>query len=424
MSSRSITYVQGVALYMGAVLGSGILILPGNTAELAGPASIISWVLMSLLSIPLAYTFARLALAYEHYGGVATIVGQAYGRTWSAIVGWLFFVWVCCGQAVVGLTGAGYISAVFGLPEAATYGFAWLFLVAAAVTNWLGMRASAAFSLVLSGTVLVLLLLTIGFSLPDVRAEHFTPFAPGGISGIGQACVLIFWAFFGWESITHLVPEFRRPQRDVMRATWSSVFLIGAVYTLLSVVTVGTGGYGADGTNAPLAALMSRAIGVSAGFATAIVACIVCAGTLNVYLASSSRLCYAMAEERKLPRWFLQRNKQGTPQRGVLFFFVTNTLTLAASLLFKIPVEELILVPTSLGIFVYIIASFACVKLLWKDRIGRVSALLAAVCCTAVAPFSYGYLVCPIVVAAVCVVYLRWREASDGVQLEKTGIEG
>jgi amino acid efflux transporter len=70
--------------------------------------------------------------------------------------------------------------------------------------------------------------------------------------------VLIFWAFFGWESITHLVPEFRNPQRDVMRSTWASVFLIGIVYTLLSVVTIGTHTYGVEGMAAPLSVLMSK----------------------------------------------------------------------------------------------------------------------------------------------------------------------
>jgi amino acid efflux transporter len=97
-TQRTITFTQGIALYMGAVLGSGILILPGYTADVAGPASIISWVILSLLSIPIAYSFARLALKYEHYGGIATIVQHAFGTAWSAIVGWFFFVWVATGQ--------------------------------------------------------------------------------------------------------------------------------------------------------------------------------------------------------------------------------------------------------------------------------------------------------------------------------------
>jgi len=87
-----------------------------------------------------------------------------------------------------------------------------------------------------------------------------------------------------------------------MRSTWTSVFLIGIVYTLLSIVTVGTHTYGEMGTIAPLAALMSKTLGFSAGLATAAIVCIVCLGTLNVFLASSSRLGYALAREGKCSR--------------------------------------------------------------------------------------------------------------------------
>ncbi|MEZ2660612.1 APC family permease [Aneurinibacillus aneurinilyticus] len=77
-----------------------------------------------------------------------------------------------------------------------------------------------------------------------------------------------------------------------MRSTWVSVLLIGIIYTLLSIVTVGTHTYGNTGDVAPLAVLMNKMLGLNAGVATAIVSCIVCLGTLNVFLASSSRLGY------------------------------------------------------------------------------------------------------------------------------------
>ncbi|MEW9699726.1 APC family permease [Paenibacillus sp. SI8] len=407
---RSITFAQGIALYMGAVLGSGILILPGYTAEVAGPASIVSWLILSLLSIPIAYTFARLALKYEHFGGIATIVQHAFGHFWSAVVGWFFFVWVATGEAVVGLTGAAYLTEVLHLPRIYLYLFALVFLIVALLSNYLGMRISGMVSLTLSGIVLVLLIGTIVFAFPTMEAQHFEPFAPNGISGIGRACVLIFWAFFGWESITHLVPEFRNPKRDVMRSTWASVFLIGAVYTLLSVVTIGTHTYGDKGMAAPLSVLMSKSIGLTAGAATAIIACIVCIGTLNVYIASSSRLGYALATEGKLPGWFAKLSGKGFPYRAGVFVFFTNALELLISYNDEITVDTLILIPTTLGILVYLIASIACVKLLWNDIIGRISALIASLCCLAVAPFSNGFLIVPVIVFLGCLGYMRYKK--------------
>src|SRR5207253_4289393 len=52
--SPTIGVVQGTALYLGAVLGAGVLILPGAAATIAGPASVVSWTFLSLLGLPLA----------------------------------------------------------------------------------------------------------------------------------------------------------------------------------------------------------------------------------------------------------------------------------------------------------------------------------------------------------------------------------
>src|SRR5215468_2705684 len=54
------TAAQGAALYVGAVLGTGVIALPGLAARVAGPASLLAWVALVLLSIPLAATFGVL----------------------------------------------------------------------------------------------------------------------------------------------------------------------------------------------------------------------------------------------------------------------------------------------------------------------------------------------------------------------------
>lgn len=65
---RTITPVQGVALYTGAVVGAGVLLLPGLAASLAGPSSLLAWAFDCALGLPLAFTFARLAARYPDAG--------------------------------------------------------------------------------------------------------------------------------------------------------------------------------------------------------------------------------------------------------------------------------------------------------------------------------------------------------------------
>jgi amino acid efflux transporter len=81
--SPTIGVVQGTALYLGAVLGAGVLILPGAAATIAGPASVVSWTLLSLLGLPLALAFAALAARYPDAGGVASFAARALTSTIS-----------------------------------------------------------------------------------------------------------------------------------------------------------------------------------------------------------------------------------------------------------------------------------------------------------------------------------------------------
>ncbi len=79
--------LQGASLYVGAVLGTGVIALPALAAEVAGPASLLAWLGMVALSVPLAATFAALGARYPDAGGVSTYVRLAFGPQAAAVVG-------------------------------------------------------------------------------------------------------------------------------------------------------------------------------------------------------------------------------------------------------------------------------------------------------------------------------------------------
>src|ERR1700750_3330166 len=92
LSTRS-----AVALYVGAVLGPGVLFLPALAARIAGPASILAWVGLLALSAPLAMNFAALGVQQPEAGGTAAYVRRAFGRRAGLATGWWFLVAVACG---------------------------------------------------------------------------------------------------------------------------------------------------------------------------------------------------------------------------------------------------------------------------------------------------------------------------------------
>jgi amino acid efflux transporter len=88
IAGPSLGLVRATALYIAAVLGTGILILPALAVRVAGPASILAVLAVLLLSIPLAGTFAALAARFPDAGGVATFVRLALGQTAARMAGY------------------------------------------------------------------------------------------------------------------------------------------------------------------------------------------------------------------------------------------------------------------------------------------------------------------------------------------------
>ena len=119
---------QGIALYIGSVLGTGLLVLPGIAAEVAGPASIVAVVAVIVLSIPLAGTFAALAARFPDPGGVASYARRALGATAARMTGYWFLFGVCAGVPVVAMLGGEYVVAVVGADRAVVPVLAGLFL--------------------------------------------------------------------------------------------------------------------------------------------------------------------------------------------------------------------------------------------------------------------------------------------------------
>src|SRR5207245_5861966 len=86
---KAMTMRYAVALYMSAVLGSGVLVLPGLAAQIAGPASLIALVGLSIASYPLAHTFASVSARRPESRGVDAFVRERFGLDLADGVGWL-----------------------------------------------------------------------------------------------------------------------------------------------------------------------------------------------------------------------------------------------------------------------------------------------------------------------------------------------
>jgi amino acid efflux transporter len=403
---RTITLPRAVALYLGAVLGAGVLILPGTSATEAGPGSLLAWAFVGLLGVPLALTFAELARRHPDAGGVATFARLAFGPVAGAIVGWFYFTAGSVGQAIVALTGAYYVAAALGAGTNETFGIAAAMLATALTANLAGLRVSGRLQLLLAGAVGAVLLASIVAAAPSFEFSRLDPFLPHGAGAVARAAVPLFFAFAGWEAITHLAAEFRDPERDLVRATSLTIALVLALYLGVSFAVIATGTYGSPQVDrVAVAELLGRSLGVGAQLVAAVAAAVISLGTANAFVAATSRLGYALGRDGALPPRLGQLDERGVPRAGVVAVCALGAGGLVVAYIGGLGAEDLLFIPAPLVVATYVVAMAAAVRLL------RGGARLLAGCglalCLGVVPVLGASAAVPAALAAGALLYRR-----------------
>src|SRR5712692_5512281 len=367
---KAVTMRYAVALYMSSVLGSGVLILPGLAAQVAGPASIIAWIVLSIVSYPLAYTFASLSTRRPESGGIYGFARESFGFRAANAVGWLFTAWFITGAPVVTVIAASYLAYAFPLSRPVIYIIAGSLMLGAFLVNYRGIIISSKVQLTVIAAIVALLLVTVVASTPQISPSNFTPFFPSGFLPIGVAAALIFWSYLGYENVSNVAEEFKNPERDFHRSIVLSVFVISVLYLSVAIAAVGTQAYRAGGSVAPFAAILSNALGVYGGVSTAVLAVFIIFGTVNAYTTGMSRVVYSLAKEGGLPKAVARIHpKTGVAHLSLALLSGLSLITLVGSYFLNIDLQTALLIPSGAAILVYVIGSASGIRLLKGSRL-------------------------------------------------------
>jgi amino acid efflux transporter len=401
---------SGTALYVGAVLGPGVLLLPALAAHAAGPASVLAWAGLLVVSLAIAVTFAALGVRHPVAGGAAAYVQAAFGRRPAAATGWCFYAGVVTGAPTVSLVGGFYVAHLVGGGRPVGVAAAAAMLVTALAANAGGVRLSAMVQLGLAALLAALLLVAIVAALPAARAANWTPFAPHGWLAVGTAANLLMLSFVGWEAVAHLAGEFADPLRQLPRAMVAAFAVVAVLYLGLAIATVAVLG-AATSSNVPLADLMESGLGAPGRVVTAVAAVLLTTGPINVYVAGATRLAGAMAAERSMPDWMARPRAPLTVIGGV------SAVILVLLAVGVADVQPLVRATSACFVAVYVAATAAGARLL--DGRLRVVAAASFALVVVVLAFSGAYLAVPAAVAALAVAAVSrraggaaWRRSS------------
>ncbi|MEU6422977.1 APC family permease [Streptomyces spiralis] len=411
----SLTVWQGAALYVGAVLGTGVIALPALAARAAGPASLLAWLALVLLSVPLAATFAALGARYPDGGGVSTYVRHAFGARAAAVVGWCFYFAVPAGAPAAGMFAGAYVAAAVGGGRRTVVVTAVVLLILVTAANSFGLTATGRMQLVLAVLLVALLLAAVVTALPHAHVRNLHPFAPHGWPATGSAAALLVWSFAGWEAITHLAADFRRPARDLSRATALAVAVVGVLYLAVAATSVLVLGPAAGTSDAPLAELLALGVGGTVHVLAAIAALLLTLGTMNAYFAGAAKLGAALGRDGALPAWLSQGSSVGeVPRRSLAVVAGLSGLALTVTAVAAVGPRPLVLLTTGSFVTVYALGTAAALRLLPRGTLPHRCALLALLAVAVLLVMTGWYLLWPLIVTASALCYLRWRRATVG----------
>jgi amino acid efflux transporter len=376
----SMGIVQGTGFAVMAVLGTGIISLPSLAARTAGPASLVAWVALVLVSAPLALTIAALAARSPDAGGTSTYVREAFGRYAATVVGWCFFFVVPVAAPAAAMFAGAYVEAAWGGGSAAVGGTAVAVLLIVWALNSFGRALSARVQVALCVGLVVGLAGCITLALPHARMSNLHPVAPHGWLSIGPAAAIVAWGFTGWEAMTHLAGEFRDPRRVLPRVTLLALLVVGSLYVAISLMTLLVLGPAAGQTNAPLTVLLQTSLETSVAPVMAGVAVLLTVGVVNVYVRGGARLGASLARERSFPRALAAPEDAAKVPRRSLNTLVALALvgTLIGSTTWGL--DAAVVMSTACFALIYVLVTAAALRLLPRRSAAWWWAIIAFVC--------------------------------------------
>lgn len=304
----------------GAMISSGLFVLPAVIFAKIGPAVLAAYVLAGLMMIPSLLAKAELSTAMPKSGGTYFFVERSLGPllgTFAGLAGW-FSVALKGAFALVGL-GAFWS---FINPGAGPMTFkiiALCFVVFFTLVNLTGVHSSAKSQVIMVIFLLVILAAYIATGAAKSRAIPLNEFIPKDFSNLFQVAGMVFISFGGLTKVASVAHEVRNPGKTLPKGMFMSFGVVIVIYVLAIGVTVGL--VDTDTFKTTLTPL-SNGAAVIAGRPGAIIlaaaALIAFATTANAAILSASQNPAAMARDGLLPQWLGKTNKKGVPVPAIL----------------------------------------------------------------------------------------------------------
>jgi len=327
--------VDGLAVVVGIMVGSGIFRTPGTVAALLGRPwlTFVAWTLGGGVGFLGALIFAELSTRHPHAGGKYVYAREAYGRRAAFVVGWIEALGTYCAAiAAIGVVCGEYLARLCGWPArgapffgaALVVGFTALNLFGVSVGRWAQNLATAA--------KVLALIAAIGIAASAGTGAGWTGTLPGAPSGLavwgalGLAFQSVIWTYYGYPDAAKIAEEVIDPDRALPRIFLSGIACVTALYLLLNAAFLQVLPFDRIASSNLVAGDVAGAIfGTRAGTLMAGLALLVVLASLNGNLFVTPRVVFGLARDGLGPKALAQVNAGGSPWAAMILVGVFAT---------------------------------------------------------------------------------------------------
>ncbi len=316
--ARSLGLRHVFVLSTGAMLSSGLFLLPGLAAAEAGPSAVLAYALAGVVAVPAMLSVAELSTAMPRAGGAYYFLMRAYGPavgTVSGMATWLSLV-LKDAFALVGMSA--YLNIVLDVPAKP---LAVVLIAGFTIVNILGTRASALVQMLLVGFVLAVMGWFVVAGLPQTGSGgggSLDPFFADGAGGLVSVIGLVFVSYGGLTKVASAAEEINDPSRNIPLGMGLSLLVSTALYTLGVLVAVAV--VPASQLHDDLAPIYTAAEQVlpTAGAVLVVAAALAAfSSATNAGILAAARYPLAMSRDRLVGERLGRLNRFNTPAWGV-----------------------------------------------------------------------------------------------------------
>ena len=227
-----------LSLAIASIMGTGLFFGVSIAANLSGNASIMAWIILTVIGIYISTYFAELASMYPKAGGVYEFSKNTYGRFPSFLIGWLAWIVGNLTTALVIVAAIDYL-----IPDESKVllkvVISVVFIIILNLIAYLGIEASGILVTVIAALLIAVIGALVFPGIFKINFSNYFPFMTFGVSSIFVSIFYISESFFGWESATYLAEETTEPEKTIPKALVLGTIVVGALGLLVAVVSLG-----------------------------------------------------------------------------------------------------------------------------------------------------------------------------------------